>query len=102
MNVDDIEIYSPSVVVNFQHSNRSVVSAKILAPLERGATTGPSHMADDSLVVQYLKKPAKWRCKPLRLAKPLRWHHTAAQKLLLKVKYSLQKKRHTEPVARVA
>ena len=38
-------------------------------------------MADDSLVVQCLNKPAKPRCKALRLAKPLRRHRTAAQKL---------------------
>ena len=37
MNVDDIDTYSPSAIVNFQRSDGSIVSAKILGPLERGA-----------------------------------------------------------------
>ena len=38
-------------------------------------------MADNALVTQCLKKPAKRRCKALRLAKPLKRHRTAAKKL---------------------
>ena len=37
MNVDDNDTYSPGAVVNFQRSDGSVVSAKILGLSERGA-----------------------------------------------------------------
>ena len=37
MNVDDIDTYSPGAVVNFQRSDGSIVSAKILGASERSA-----------------------------------------------------------------
>ena len=37
MDANDIDTYSPGAVVNFQCSDSSVVSAKILGPWERGA-----------------------------------------------------------------
>jgi hypothetical protein len=37
MNVDDFDTYSAGAVVNFQRSDGSIVSAKILGPLECGA-----------------------------------------------------------------
>ena len=43
MNVDDIDTYPVGAVVNFQRSNGSVVSARILAPQSAVPTTGPPH-----------------------------------------------------------
>ena len=37
MNVNDIDMYSPGAVVNFQHSDGGILSVKILGPSERGA-----------------------------------------------------------------
>ena len=43
MNLNDTHTYSAGAVVDFQRSDSSIVSAKILGPSERG--TGPSHMS---------------------------------------------------------
>ena len=43
MNVDDIDTYPLGAVVNFQRSNGSVVSTRILAPQSVVPTTGPPH-----------------------------------------------------------
>ena len=99
-------------------------------PVDESELTGESRppkwpqsptAADGALPVECLEKPAKRRCKTLRLAKPLRHTRTAAEKItclqyannswraipvapvehvpLFKVKYSHQRKWYTELVA---
>jgi hypothetical protein len=47
MDVDHVNTYSPGAVVNFHRSGCSVVLAKILGPIERGADAAAEILIPD-------------------------------------------------------